>query len=39
MDTVASIDVVDFYDSATSTAYRVDGVYAEPAIANEPRHR
>ena len=38
MDTLASIDVLDFNNSATPTAYRVDGVYAEPAIANEPRH-
>jgi hypothetical protein len=37
MDAFASIDVLDFNNSAGPRAYRVDGVYAEPAIANEPR--
>jgi hypothetical protein len=38
MDALAQVDILDFDDSAASSAHGVDGVYAEPAIANEPRH-
>jgi hypothetical protein len=38
MDTLACVDVLDFNNPAAPAAHTVDGVHAEPAIANEPRH-
>jgi len=38
MDTLASIGVLDFNNPAAPAAYSVDGVHAQPAAADEPRH-
>jgi hypothetical protein len=38
MDALAGVDVLDFNNPAAPTADSVDGVYAEPAVADEPRH-
>jgi hypothetical protein len=38
MDALACVDVLDFNNPAAPAADSVDGVHAEPAAANEPRH-
>jgi hypothetical protein len=37
MDALAGFEVFDFNNSAAPVAYSVDGVHAEPAVADEPR--
>jgi hypothetical protein len=37
MNTLAGFEVFDLNNSATPMAYSVDGVDAEPAVADEPR--
>jgi hypothetical protein len=38
MDALACGDVLDFNNPAAPAAYSVDGLHADRAIANEPRH-
>jgi hypothetical protein len=38
MEALAAIDFFNLNDTAFSAAHGIDGVYAKPAIANEPRH-
>jgi hypothetical protein len=39
MEPLARVDILDFNNPAALAAYSVDGVHAEPAVADEPRHR
>jgi hypothetical protein len=36
MDALARVDVLDFNNPAAPAAYSVDGVHAQPAVANKP---
>jgi|HubBroStandDraft_3_1064219.scaffolds.fasta_scaffold145470_1 hypothetical protein len=38
IEALASIDFFNLDDTAFAPAYRIDGMYAKPAIGNEPRH-
>jgi hypothetical protein len=39
MKPLARIDLFDLDDTAFAPAHCIDGVYAEGAITNEPRHQ
>jgi len=38
MDALARVHIFDLDNSGAPPAHSVDGVHAEPAVANEPRH-
>src|SRR5271168_408029 len=38
VDTPACVNILNFNNPEPMPAYRVDGVHAEPAVANEVRH-
>jgi hypothetical protein len=38
MKTLAGVNVLDLYEATGARAYSVDGVHAEFATANKPRH-